>query len=196
MWFYRWQYDVNNTYEVVNMEPEDLHEVTRQMIRYMQGREPDLQIMTTVGGEARYFFSEIEIRHMIDVYELFSVGFVIQNILIGLFFATLGLFLSKKGRYLRDLFKSWQITSAVILIVLISLVVVIAINWHHAFVVFHEIFFDNDYWILDSRVDLLINIVPYDFFITISTFIGGFFALGLAALLGTSTVLLRRGRLR
>jgi len=194
MWFYRWQYDVNNTYEVVNMQPEDLHEVTRHMIRYMQGREPDLQIMTTVGGEARYFFSEIEIRHMIDVYELFAVGLVIQNILIVLFLATLGLFIFKGREHFRYLFKSWQIGTIAILAALLILVAVIAINWHHAFVIFHEIFFDNDYWILDSRVDLLINIVPYPFFITISAFIGGFFAAGLVVLGGVSTVLLRRGK--
>jgi len=194
MWFYRWQYRVNSTYEVVDMEPADLHEVTQHMIRYMQGREPDLQIMTTVGGEERYFFSEIEIRHMVDVYELFAVGLVIQNVLIVLFLATLALFLFKGRAHLNYLLRSWQILSAAKLLALLTLVIVIAINWHHAFVVFHEIFFNNDYWILDARVDLLINIVPYPFFITISAFIGGFFALGLIVLCGTSTLLLRRRR--
>ena len=192
MWFYRWQFDVNNTYEVVNMEPEDLHEVTRHMIRYMQGREPDLQIMTTVGGEARPFFSEIEIRHMIDVYDLFAIGLILQNILIVLFLASLALFLVWGRNRLRTLLRSWQISSAAVFLALALLVIVIAVNWHHAFVVFHEIFFDNDYWILDSRVDLLINIVPYPFFITISAFIGGFFALGLVTLFTVSTIVLRR----
>ncbi|MCL2843497.1 MAG: TIGR01906 family membrane protein [Oscillospiraceae bacterium] len=182
MWFYRWQYDVNNTYEVVDMEPDDLHEVTRHMIRYMQGREPDLQLTTTVGGEQRPFFSEIEIRHMVDVYDLFAVGLIIQNFVIGLFLATLGAFLLWGKERLWMLFKSWKIAAASVFLGLATLVTVIAINWHHAFVVFHEIFFDNDYWILDARVDLLINIVPYPFFITISVFIGGFFAVGLVAM--------------
>jgi len=205
MWFYRWQYEMNDTYAQVNMEPEDLHEVTRHMIRYMQGREPDLQIMTTVGGEARTFFSEIEIRHMIDVYELFAIGLMVQNVLIVLFLLTLGLFLlkgrnhpaltgtpPKEGNGLRYLYRSWQIGTAAVFLGLASLVALIAVNWHHAFVVFHEIFFDNDYWILDARVDLLINIVPYPFFIATSVFIGGFFALGLALLFVISTVLLWR----
>jgi len=43
-------------------------------------------------------------------------------------------------------------------------------------------------------VDLLINIVPYNFFITISIFIGGFFAAGLVAMCAISTILLRRVR--
>jgi len=192
MWFYRWQFRVNNTYEVVDMESADLHEVTHHMIRYMQGREPDLQIRTVVGGESRDFFSEIEIRHMIDVYVLFAVGLVVQNILVVLFLLTLGLFLFKGRKQLRSLLRSWQIASMAVLLALLLLVIVIAVNWHHAFVVFHEIFFNNDYWILDPRVDLLINIVPYDFFITISAFIGGFFALGLITLSAATTAVLRR----
>jgi len=192
MWFYRWQYDVNNTYEVVNMEPEHLHEVTRHMIHYMQGREPDLQITTTVGGEVRPFFSEIELRHMEDVYDLFAVGLMIQSFVIGLFLATLGAFLLWGRERLWVLFQSWKIAAASVFLGLATLVAVIAINWHHAFVVFHEIFFNNDYWILDPRVDLLINIVPYPFFITISAFIGGFFAVGLVAMFVAGRLAQRR----
>ncbi|MCL2587817.1 MAG: TIGR01906 family membrane protein [Oscillospiraceae bacterium] len=192
MWFYRWQYEVNDTYARVNMEQEDLHEVTRHMIRYMQGREPDLQILTTVGGEERYFFSEIEIRHMVDVYDLFAVGLMVQNVLIALFLLTLGLFLFKGRAQIRTLFRSWQIGAAAVFLSLATLIAIIAINWHRAFVIFHEIFFNNDYWILDTRVDLLINIVPYEFFITISVFIGAFFAAGLGLLFLGSTLALRR----
>ena len=197
MWFYRWQYAANETYAQVNMEPEDLHEVTRHLIRYMQGREArdeGLQIMTTVGGEQRYFFSEIEIRHMVDVYDLFAVGLRIQNVLIVLFLLTLGLFLFRGRAQIRTLYRSWQIGTAAVFLGLATLAAVIAVNWHHAFIVFHEIFFDNDYWILDPRVDLLINIVPYDFFIAASIFIGGFFAAGLGVLFAFSTAMLRRGR--
>ena len=192
MWFYRWQYGVNETYAAVNMEPEDLHEVTLHMIRYMQGREPDLQIMTTVAGEQRYFFSEIEIRHMVDVYDLFAIGLSLQNMLILLFLMSLCLFLFHGQGHFRTLFKSSQIGALGVFASLALLIGIIAVNWHHAFVVFHEIFFDNDYWILDPSVDLLINIVPYAFFITTSVFIGGFFALGLILLFVGATLALRR----
>ena len=195
MWFYRWQYSANDTYAAVNMEPEHLHEVTEHMIRYMQGRldrDYGLQIETVVGGEVRYFFSEIEIRHMVDVWDLFVVGIAVRNVLFALFLLTLGLFLVKGRTQVRDLLRSWQIGAAAVFLGLLTLVIAIAVNWHHAFVVFHEIFFDNDYWQLDPRVDLLINIVPYDFFITTSIFIGGFFAAGLGLLFLGSTLLLRK----
>jgi len=195
MWFYNWQFDVNNTYDIVNMQPDDLHEVTRHMIRYMQGhldRDVGLQIMTMVGGQPRYFFSNIEIRHMVDVYDLFAIGFIIRNVAVVLL-ALCALIFAIFGRdKLSHLFAGWQIASIAIFITLAILAITIAINWHHAFVVFHEIFFDNDYWILDRRVDLLINIVPYDFFITLSVVIGGFFATGLVTIFGVATAIKRR----
>jgi integral membrane protein (TIGR01906 family) len=195
MWFYNWQYDANDTYTVVNMQPEDLHQVTRHMIRYMQGhydRDTGLQIMTVVGGQPRYFFSDIEIRHMVDVYDLFAIGFVIRNVAVMLLILTIAIFLIFGRDRLRHLFFGWQLAAVAAFAALAIMAITIAINWHHAFVVFHEIFFDNDYWILDTRVDLLINIVPYDFFITLSAVIGGFFAAGLAVIFGAATVLKRR----
>jgi len=192
MWFYQWQFDVNDTYEVVNMQPEHLHEVTRHMIRYMQGREADLQIMTIVDGQPRYFFSDIEIRHMIDVYELFAIGSVILIVACVLFAATAAVFAIWGRKQPGYLFRSWQISAATVFAAFAVLVITIAINWHHAFVVFHEIFFDNDYWILNPSVDLLVNIVPYNFFIMLSIVIGGFFAAGLGIVFAASTWLLRR----
>ncbi|MCL2376317.1 MAG: TIGR01906 family membrane protein [Defluviitaleaceae bacterium] len=194
MWFYIWQYDVNNTYEVVNMQPEHLHEVTRHMIRYMQGREDNLQIMTIVGGEARYFFSDIEIRHMIDVQDLFTAGNVLINTSIALFALTLAVFVIFGRDKIWHLLKGWQIVSVAVFSVFALLVFLIGINWHNAFVIFHEIFFNNDYWILNPRVDLLVNIVPYNFFITLSIVIGSFFAVGLGIIFTASTLLLRRSK--
>ena len=191
MWFYRWQFDVNQIYAQVNMEQRDLHEVTRHMIRYMRGQEPDLQIMALVGGEVRPFFSDIEIRHMVDVYDLFAVGFILQYVTIGLLLFTSALFFFMP-RNRQHLFKAWQITAALIFSLFGVLVASIAANWDHAFIVFHEIFFDNNYWQLNPRVDLLVNIVPHEFFFTLSIFIGVFFAAGLALLFLISTLLLRK----
>ena len=40
----------------------------------------------------------------------------------------------------------------------------VAVNWDWAFVAFHQIAFDNDYWIFDPAVDPVINILPDTFF--------------------------------
>lgn len=40
----------------------------------------------------------------------------------------------------------------------------IALNWDRVFVIFHEIFFNNDYWIFDYKTDPVIRILPDGFF--------------------------------
>lgn len=201
MWYYRWQFSINDTYVRVNMEPEHLHEVTAHMIDYLQiriGRD-ELQINTIVGGYERPFFSDIEIRHMYDVYDLFEMGIMLRNIAAVVFILTLlpFVFLRNKLKKSTDyLLNGWKWMSLGIFSALFALVVAIAINWHRAFVIFHEIFFDNDYWILNPNVDLLLNIVPYDFFINLSIFIGAFFAAGLAIIFAISAILLKRRRRR
>jgi len=41
---------------------------------------------------------------------------------------------------------------------------VIGLNWEKSFVVFHQIFFNNDYWIFDAVTDPVITILPDTFF--------------------------------
>jgi len=192
MWFYYRQYEANNTYGAVNMQPEDLHAVTRHMIDYLRGKEDDLQIITTVGGYERPFFSDIEIRHMVDVRNLAAAASVIRIILIILFVAGLAPFVFYKDR--TPLFKAFKYVSSGIFGLLAVLVIVISVNWDRAWWAFHEIFFNNDYWILNPRVDLLINIVPYQFFFAMSVFVGVFFAVGLVLVFLGSLLLLRRHR--
>lgn len=194
MWFYSWQYDVNDTYAVVDMKPEHLMEVTRHMVDYMRGNQDDLQILTIVGGQPRYFFSDIEIRHMIDVRDLFAAANLIV-LIAGLCFAATCLAAAFTGRYrrkLRLLIRCWRGVAAGVFAGLALLAAVIGINWHQAFIIFHEIFFNNDYWILDARIDLLVNIVPYNFFITLSVVIAAFFTLGLGIIFAASTILLKK----
>ena len=42
--------------------------------------------------------------------------------------------------------------------------ILIALNWDRFCVIFHEIFFNNDYWIFDYKTDPVIRILPDGFF--------------------------------
>lgn len=48
-----------------------------------------------------------------------------------------------------------------------------AINWDKAFVIFHKIAFDNDYWIFDAKTDPVITILPDTFFLHCAAMIIG-----------------------
>ena len=41
----------------------------------------------------------------------------------------------------------------------------VALNWDWAFVTFHEIAFNNDYWLFDPATDPVINILPDEYFL-------------------------------
>jgi hypothetical protein len=180
----------------------------------------DLQIMTVVDGTPRPFFSEIEIRHMYDVWDMFKIGRVVRDSLTVLFvFSLLPFAVShyrarkkngcetadfsavkhwdKDGRFttaptgkpLYYLGKCWKWGAAVVLASFIALAALVSINWVRAWHFFHELLFTNDDWLLDSRVDLLVNIVPYDFFFTMTVVSGAIFVGGLVLMLVVGVVM-------
>lgn len=59
----------------------------------------------------------------------------------------------------------------------------IAMNWDKVFVLFHQIVFDNDYWIFDPATDPVIMILPDTFFMHCALLILGLIVLGSAVCL-------------
>ncbi len=53
-----------------------------------------------------------------------------------------------------------------------------AVNWDKAFVIFHKIAFDNDYWIFDASTDPVITILPDTFFFHCAAMIIGLVVIG------------------
>jgi len=190
--FFRWQYNRLNVAETVQMEKDELMRVTTELLDYMRNRRESLEdIYAIVAGEERRFFSDIEIRHMIDVLHLYNVAFLIRNIAFFLLIALiLGMALLKYAvlsilaRCCREVLAGFLILSAI-------LVGAIALDFNRAFNIFHDIFFNNDYWILDPRVDLLINMVPLGFFIHISIFIALLLLLPSVGVIVAATLYLR-----
>lgn len=78
--YYEKEYAKYNVTEAVNMEMEDLLDVTDEMMAFLRGRREDLHVETTVGGVQREFFNEREIAHMEDVQGLFLAALMIRRI--------------------------------------------------------------------------------------------------------------------
>ena len=191
--FFTWQYNRLGVAETVQMEKDELMRVTTDLLDYMRNRRDSLEdVYAIVAGQERRFFSDIEIRHMIDVLDLYNIAFMIRNIA---FFVMVGLILGMilfKYRVLYVLARCCREVLAGFLILSAILVGLIAINFERAFDIFHVIFFNNDYWILDPRVDLLINMVPIYFFIHISIFIALLLVVSSAVVIIAATIYLRR----
>jgi len=176
------------------MEDAELMAVTRHMLDYMRGHTPSLQIEAVVHGQLRPFFSDREILHMVDVYDLFMLGNDIRNLAAAWFFGTIGIIGFMRAPIAVTLAKAYQWVIGVLLVANALLISLIAIDFDHAFRVFHEIFFNNDLWILDPTTDLLINIVPLPFFITLSVVIAIIFHIMLVLIFITSWAVCKRAR--
>ena len=136
---------------------EELDEITQVLLQYLQ---------KGLDGEVlRPFFNDKEVRHMEDVKLLFEYGFTLRNISIIL--SILGIIaiiiLKDYGYFAKGLFYGifgWW--GFFILLFLLS-----TLDFTKYFTYFHLIFFDNDLWILDPSTDLLIQMLPEQFFIHI-----------------------------
>lgn len=102
--------------------------------------------------------SETAKIHFEEVKDIFDLFKICALVMIPVCIAGIWYFESKKMRqYL-------LYTGAVTLILPAVVGGFIALNWQKVFLIFHEIAFDNDYWIFDPYEDGVINILPSDFF--------------------------------
>jgi integral membrane protein (TIGR01906 family) len=177
MGYYSRQYDRLNIPENIGIEKDELMTVTKHLTDYMRGKEPELVVYARINGEEREFFSQLDKDHMVDVKNLFTMGFAVFYTALLLFFVTSIVTVYRKRLLLQV--KCYMYAAAGVLAFSLILIGIIALDFEKAFVVFHEIFFNNDLWLLDPD-DLLVNIVPEQFFINISQRIGITFASSLA----------------
>lgn len=148
----------------VDMTMEDLLDVTDEMMDYLRGNREDLHVPTVVGGAEREFFNEREIAHMEDVRGLFLAAIALRRICAAVCVLCVLILIWRKAP-LAVLLPKMLCTGALLFLALAApLTAIISTDFTKYFVIFHQIFFDNDLWILDPATDLLINIVPEPFF--------------------------------
>lgn len=178
--YYEKEYAKYNVTEDVNMEMEDLLDVTHEMMAFLRGDRADLHVPTIVDGQPREFFNEREIAHMEDVQGLFLAAIALRRAcMIGIVVAVALLF-ALKADVKRILPKTICAGTLLFFTLLAALALVISTNFTKYFVIFHEIFFNNDLWMLDPSTDLLINIVPEPFFVDTAARIGITYGLSVA----------------
>lgn len=191
--YYENEYLKFGIHESIDVSPQNLRTVTEHMLDYLKGQKPDLVVYTEVAGVEREFFNETEKYHMVDVANLFANGYTIRNIALVIFVMFLGA-LVISGEWVRPLFRAIQVTSGVLLASMSLLAALIFTNFSRYFTLFHEVFFDNDLWLLDPDTDLLLNIVPEGFFIDTAIYVTVIFVSLLIICCITSTVVLKKSK--
>lgn len=190
--FYERKYEEYNIPQVTEIEMKNLMNVTKEMLDYLKGNREDLIIYTEVNGETEQVFEEREILHMVDVKDLFSKGYVIRNaMLLILSISLIGLFIFQR----RIIGKALIIASLWPLVLMGILGVLMYVDFYKYFTYFHHIFFTNDLWLLDPNTDILIQMLPLEFFSSMAFKILLFFIVELVVNLIIGVVINKKGHI-
>lgn len=190
--WYEKEYEKYNVTEDLEMKMDDVMDVTEEMMAYLRGDREGLVVWTTVNGEKQEFFNDREKAHMVDVQNLFLGGLTLRFSAIIVLVISLSGLIFTKGNWKRILPKSFLTGLGAFLVISGGLGVLCASDFNKYFFLFHEIFFDNDLWLLDPATDLMIRMLPEGFFFDMVIRIGSIFIGMLAILLILSMLILHR----
>jgi len=168
--FFESQYKENNVIENTSIKLDHLMDITDEIQGYLFGQRDDLFISSIIGGQEGQVFKEREIIHMEDVKSLFHGGILLRNASI-LLLLIFGIFFWRKDKI--KLYQAMKYSAVSFVIFGIIFGWMITQDFNKYFVIFHKIFFRNDFWILNPAESVLINMVDIHFFMNIVKLILG-----------------------
>ena len=95
--FYEKEYAKYQVTESLDMEMEDVMDVTDKMMAYLIGEREELSVITTVEGKEQDFFNEQDRLHMADVKNLFLGGLKLRWLLLGVSLILVGVLFVRKA---------------------------------------------------------------------------------------------------
>jgi integral membrane protein (TIGR01906 family) len=166
---YEYCIDNYNITGVTGLSRPDLIKAYQHWIDYYNTRETTPQVLVNKNGTEMKLLSQKEVFHMEDVKKLINLDYYVQVLSIIVLFVAASIiwFRSKdKWQILRGLFWGTVITDAAMAI----LAIISFFFFDQLFILFHQIGFSNQFWILDPMKDYLIMMFPGDFFTNVALF--------------------------
>lgn len=163
--FYSAEFERYALDQYVGIEMDDMNLVAGELIRYIKGERGDLEAVDVeIGGSQKSFFNEREKAHMADVVSLFQQ---VKNLRNGLGLLILGVFLLGGFRKIPwPGFLKAVSTGGFLCLLISALIIVLSfMDFSRYFTMFHHLTFNNELWLLDPETDLLIRMLPLEFFI-------------------------------
>ena len=210
--WWRNEYAKYNTPQYVTgeMSLDDAVYITEQMLEYCIGRIDTLDdTEATIDGVTKPFFTDREKQHLADCRNIFlgAVRFRIiallmtAGLLMAVWFSVQKRFRDDSGVpsgpyaacFARILSSGYLKALAALVVFAVFLIIIGMQDFTFLFTKFHHVFFDNDLWILDPRVDNLVNVMQESVFSDAAITIGSIWAAAAAVLAVLSAVLLRNG---
>ena len=165
---------------------EEYAPVVDMITSYLKGGNDAFQHVFTVNGTEYAAFNQKEQAHMEDVQDLFRLCRFISWLGWGVVLFG-GLSARRKINW-----RTFRRTLFAIMAAVTIVIVLACIDFDSLFILFHKIAFTNDLWLLNPQTDLLIRLMPIEFFISYAAIIGGVWLAGMVGLLILSTIRIKK----
>jgi integral membrane protein (TIGR01906 family) len=167
--FYMGEFQKYNLDKAVGISMDDMSLASKELITFIKGKRPTLEdVPVTYKEKSVNFFNQREMQHMDDVVILFNYVNIIRNglIIILLVYGVINWQTAKKRK---STLSNYGFGSLFSLLICGIVVGVSYLDFSKYFTYFHETFFTNDLWLLNPKTDMLIRMLPLEFFIDMVT---------------------------
>lgn len=166
--FFRWQYSLNHTAESIGISEDGLMNATNTLLDYMQDKRDDIKVVEEVNGREREIFDERETLHMVDVKNLYLNAMKTRTILLvgSIAILTLLAFTHRNQSY-TILSNAYQNGLLCLGSLIFFIAIYAMIDFNGFWMNFHYVFFDNDLFLLDPNISIMINMFPSNFFFAV-----------------------------
>ena len=175
--------------EETRLPATEYEPVVDMITDYLAGWRGPFQYIYTVDGTEYAAFNQKEQHHMADVQDLFVLCRMIAYGSLAVYAVLRLIQLAWRPKL------NYRLIHAILLIELILTLIVVTqavTNFDSLFVQFHKVAFTNDLWLLNPQTDLLIRLMPIEFFISYTAITGGLWLLGMVGLLVISTIIINK----
>lgn len=158
--FYSHGFDKFGTVGNAGIDAES-KEIADMMVDFITGNREEFQIAAAVNGIKRELFNPKEQKHMEDVRQLIQMGNKISIIgVVAAVFLYILLYMKDKNA----IRTAYKISIGVFVFFLTAMALISIIDFNEGFTIFHELLFTNDLWLLDPNQDILLMLMPLEFF--------------------------------
>ena len=180
------------THEKLGMSEEDLGKVARSMIYFTKGESDVLQVRVTMNGVERDFYNEKELLHIEDVRDLVREVRIFITV-CGIVFVT-GSIWAIWSKNVHKLAKGFLVGLGLVIVLAAVVGVIAVIDMQAVIYGFHNLFFDNDLWLLDSRTDMVIWLFSHEMYGSAIARIGMWLACLLVPFTVASVIVIKKHR--
>ena len=142
-----------NLVEETGVSAENLMKNYNGLVKYLQNPFDDFTM--SYAGEIHF----MEVKHIFINLIYISIIFILGMIIY--FFLQK---LTKNKETIKSLINNFNLSANILITFFIVLGILFSIDFSKVFIIFHKIFFRNDYWIFDSATDPIINALPQEVF--------------------------------